>query len=183
MARSHGGLADRQALSHLRRRVLRHHWREPNIDAARRGRVGPHLPRGCRLVRIILLNGFISVGKPKLTLHLRYPPTDEVFFVQNAGAPAAGTGLNKSAIVEKISLADAAAVANGTSENVTVTTVNSNPQVINPNGTTSLLLAQRPHGRANTNIYRRDLPQGQHPLHGRGNGRQHWSIHLPHEPG
>ncbi|KAI4598311.1 hypothetical protein KJ359_003195 [Pestalotiopsis sp. 9143b] len=65
-----------------------------------------------------------------------YPPTDEVFFVQNAGAPAAGTGLNKSAIIEKISLADAAAVANGTSENVTVTTVNSNPQVINPNGAT-----------------------------------------------
>lgn len=90
------------------------------------------------MVRIILLNGLISIGKPKLTLHLRYPPTDEVFFVQNAGAPAAGTGLNKSAIVEKISLADAAAVANGTSENVTVTTVNSNPQVINPNGTTSL---------------------------------------------
>ncbi|KAM0326519.1 hypothetical protein ACHAQA_006388, partial [Verticillium albo-atrum] len=68
-----------------------------------------------------------------------YPPTDEVFFVQNAGAPAAGTGLNKSSIIQKISLADAEAVrlsANATDE-VKVTVVPSNPQVINPNGGTN----------------------------------------------
>ncbi|KAI9875821.1 MAG: hypothetical protein M1823_007392, partial [Watsoniomyces obsoletus] len=38
-----------------------------------------------------------------------YPPTDEVFFVQNAGAKAAGTGLNKSNLIFKISLSQAAA--------------------------------------------------------------------------
>lgn len=72
----------------------------------------------------------------KLTFTKRYPPTDEVFFVQNAGAPAAGTGLNKSSIVQKISLADAEALRNGSlgAEAVTVHTVPSNPQVINPNG-------------------------------------------------
>lgn len=65
----------------------------------------------------------------------RHPPRDEVFFVQNAGAPAAGTGLNKSSIIQKISLADAEAVRNGTLEAAPVTIVNtSNPQVINPNG-------------------------------------------------
>ncbi|KAL0936740.1 evolved d-pantonohydrolase [Colletotrichum truncatum] len=68
-----------------------------------------------------------------------YPPTDEMFFVQNAGAPAAGTGLNKSSIVQKISLADAEALRTGshTAEQVTVTAVPSNPQVINPNGGTN----------------------------------------------
>ncbi|KAH7161828.1 lactonohydrolase [Dactylonectria macrodidyma] len=68
-----------------------------------------------------------------------YPPTDEVFFVQNAGAPAAGTGLNKSSIIQKISLAEAEAVRKGTFENdeVTVTVVPSNPEVINPNGGTN----------------------------------------------
>ncbi|KAJ5086067.1 hypothetical protein N7532_010838 [Penicillium argentinense] len=62
--------------------------------------------------------------------------TDEVFFVQNAGPPEAGTGLNKSSIIEKISLSQAAAVANKTDavglvdvENVTSTTM-----IINPNG-------------------------------------------------
>jgi len=68
----------------------------------------------------------------------RYPPADEVFFVQNAGAMAAGTGLAKSAIIEKISLKDAAAAAakgnfNASGE-VKVTTVNTKPQVVNPNG-------------------------------------------------
>ncbi|KAM5386604.1 hypothetical protein ACJZ2D_000567 [Fusarium nematophilum] len=68
-----------------------------------------------------------------------YPPTDEVFFVQNAGAPAAGTGLNKSSIIQKISLAEAEAVRNSSSskDEVTVTVVPSNPQVINPNGGTN----------------------------------------------
>ncbi|KAK7967099.1 uncharacterized protein PG986_001376 [Apiospora aurea] len=64
-----------------------------------------------------------------------YPPTDEVFFVQNAGAADAGTGLNKSAIIQKISLAQAKAAKNETNAvgKVDVTTVASNPQVINPN--------------------------------------------------
>ncbi|KAK4686857.1 gluconolactonase, partial [Tremellales sp. Uapishka_1] len=68
-----------------------------------------------------------------------YPPTDEVFFVQNSGAPAAGTGLNKSGIIEKISLSEAAAVSNlrNATGKVKVTTVNSSPQIINPNGATN----------------------------------------------
>lgn len=65
-----------------------------------------------------------------------YPPTDEMFFAQNAGAPAAGTGLAKSAVIQKISMADAEALRNGTlsAKQVTVHTVPTNPQVINPNG-------------------------------------------------
>lgn len=70
-----------------------------------------------------------------------WPPTDEVFFVQNAGAKAAGTGLAKSAIIEKISLSQAAAAAAGGNANATgqvdVVTVPSSPQVINPNGGTN----------------------------------------------
>ncbi|KAJ4985352.1 evolved d-pantonohydrolase [Stagonosporopsis vannaccii] len=67
-----------------------------------------------------------------------YPARDEVFFVQNAGAPAAGTGLNKSSIIQKISLADAEKVRNGTLSAAPVTIVNTtNPQVINPNGGTN----------------------------------------------
>ncbi|KAJ3957197.1 hypothetical protein N0V92_006229 [Colletotrichum tropicale] len=65
------------------------------------------------------------------------PPTEEVFFVQNAGAPAAGTGLNKSSIIQKISLAEAEAVRTGSRANATVTVVPSHPQVINPNGGTN----------------------------------------------
>lgn len=66
----------------------------------------------------------------------RSKSTEEVFFVQNAGAPAAGTGLNKSAIIQKISLAQAASVSNQRNATgmVEITTVNSNPTVINPNG-------------------------------------------------
>lgn len=68
----------------------------------------------------------------------RHPARDEVFFVQNAGAPAAGTGLNKSSIIQKISLADAEKVRNGTLKAVPITVVNTtNPQVINPNGGTN----------------------------------------------
>lgn len=73
-------------------------------------------------------------------MRYRYEPTDEVFFVQNAGAKAAGTGLNKSAIIQKISLAQADAVkniANATGK-VTVTVVPSNPTVVNPNGWSTL---------------------------------------------
>ncbi|GJC87396.1 gluconolactonase [Colletotrichum liriopes] len=68
-----------------------------------------------------------------------YPPTEEVFFVQNAGPIAAGTGLNKSSIVQKISLAEAEALRTGSlgTPEVEVVTVPSNPQVINPNGGTN----------------------------------------------
>ncbi|KAJ4154460.1 hypothetical protein NW754_001409 [Fusarium falciforme] len=66
-----------------------------------------------------------------------HPPKDEVFFVQNAGAPAAGTGLNKSSIIQKISLKEAEAVRKGKLDEVTVTVVPSKPQVINPNGGTN----------------------------------------------
>ncbi|ETI29571.1 hypothetical protein G647_02024 [Cladophialophora carrionii CBS 160.54] len=67
-----------------------------------------------------------------------YPPTDEVFFVQNAGAAAAGTGLNKSNIIQKIALSQAAAVASmrNASGQVQVQTVNATPPVINSNGAT-----------------------------------------------
>lgn len=65
-----------------------------------------------------------------------------MFFVQNAGAKAAGTGLEKSAITQKISLAEAAAVQAASSANnydgaagfVNVTTVDAGVNIINPNG-------------------------------------------------
>lgn len=65
-----------------------------------------------------------------------YPPTDEVFFVQNAGAEAAGTGLAKSAIIQKIALSQADAVTSqvDATGRVDVVVVDSQPQVINPNG-------------------------------------------------
>lgn len=56
--------------------------------------------------------------------------------MQNAGALDAGTGLAKSSIVQKISLADAEALRTGahSESEVKVHVVPSNPQVINPNG-------------------------------------------------
>ncbi|KAL2864278.1 SMP-30/gluconolactonase/LRE family protein [Aspergillus lucknowensis] len=65
--------------------------------------------------------------------------TDEVFFVQNAGAKDAGTGLEKPAIIQKISLAQAAAVSNLTNATglVDVTTVDSSQLIPNPNGATN----------------------------------------------
>lgn len=58
--------------------------------------------------------------------------------MQNAGAKDAGTGLAKSAIVQKISLGQAAQAAKPRQPNntgiVTVETVDTNPPVINPNG-------------------------------------------------
>ena len=69
-----------------------------------------------------------------------HPETDEVFIAENAGAPAAGTGLLRSSIISKISLKEAGAVTslrNATGQ-VAVTTVPSNPMVINPNGKTLL---------------------------------------------
>jgi gluconolactonase len=62
-----------------------------------------------------------------------------VFFVQNSGAPAAGTGLNKSGIIEKIALSQAEAVktqVNATGD-VDIVPVDSSPQIINPNGATN----------------------------------------------
>lgn len=71
-----------------------------------------------------------------ILLENRSRENDEVFFVQNAGAKDAGTGLKKSAIIEKISLAQAAAVSDKTDAVglVNITTVPSSPTVLNPNG-------------------------------------------------
>ncbi|WXC60180.1 hypothetical protein SNK03_006041 [Fusarium graminearum] len=68
-----------------------------------------------------------------------HPPTEEVFFVQSAGSPDAGTGLEKSSIIQKISLAEAEALRNGshTQSQVEIAVVDSEPQVINPNGGTN----------------------------------------------
>ncbi|KAK4102322.1 calcium-dependent phosphotriesterase [Parathielavia hyrcaniae] len=69
-----------------------------------------------------------------------YPVKDEMFFVQNAGAGAAGTGLAKSAIIQKISLSavtPAIASQRNESGSVTVEVVESNPTVMNPNGGTN----------------------------------------------
>jgi len=67
-----------------------------------------------------------------------YKPTDEVFFAQNAGNPDAGTGLKKSAMIQKISLKEADAVKserNATGK-VKVTLTQSTPEIPNPNGAT-----------------------------------------------
>ena len=76
-----------------------------------------------------------------LTRLVRYEPTDEVFFVQNAGAAAAGTGLNKSNIIQKIALSQAASVSTmrNASGQVQVQTVNATPPVINSNGVSRAL--------------------------------------------
>lgn len=65
-----------------------------------------------------------------------YPPTNEMFFAQTAGAPAAGTGLKKSAIIQKISLdeADAVSTRRNATGSVKVHIVDSNPIILNPNG-------------------------------------------------
>ena len=77
----------------------------------------------------------------------RYPPTDEMFFCQNAGAPDAGTGMAKSSIIEKISLAQAREAAkDGKRENVGIVkieTVKSEKPVMNPNGASSPRLGRR----------------------------------------
>lgn len=79
-----------------------------------------------------------SFFKPCSNLH-RYPATDEVFFVQNAGAKAAGTGLAKSNIIQKISLAQVAQVINSSNDSaeVDVMLVDPNPPIINSNGATN----------------------------------------------
>ncbi|KAI0152505.1 calcium-dependent phosphotriesterase [Hypoxylon sp. NC0597] len=67
-----------------------------------------------------------------------YPPTDEMFFVQNAGAAAAGTGLNKSNVILKIALSEAAAVSDirNATGSVNVHTVDA-PSILNSNGATN----------------------------------------------
>ncbi|KAI0485131.1 hypothetical protein GGR56DRAFT_616961 [Xylariaceae sp. FL0804] len=67
------------------------------------------------------------------------PTTNEVFFVQNAGAVAAGTGLNKSSIILKVSLAEAAAMSNlrNATGTVKIDVVKSDPEILNPNGATN----------------------------------------------
>jgi gluconolactonase len=80
--------------------------------------------------------------KISLLICSRYPAKDEMFFVQNAGAPAAGTGLAKSAIVQKISLSAITpliASQRNASGSVKVQVVDSNPTVINPNGSSFIL--------------------------------------------
>lgn len=57
-----------------------------------------------------------------------------MFFTQNAGAKAAGAGLNKSAVIEKIPLSEAAAVQRHERNQTEVFVVNSTVQVMNPNG-------------------------------------------------
>ena len=54
--------------------------------------------------------------------------------MQNAGAEDAGTGLNKSNIIQKISLSQAQEVADGQRESADVVLVEANPPVINSNG-------------------------------------------------
>ncbi|KAL7796676.1 gluconolactonase-like protein [Trichoderma ceciliae] len=68
-----------------------------------------------------------------------YPPTDEVFFAQSAGPLAAGTGLEKSSLILKISLDEAMAVASERDAvgKVQIHTVPTKPIVINPNGGTN----------------------------------------------
>ncbi|KAK4124749.1 calcium-dependent phosphotriesterase [Parathielavia appendiculata] len=69
-----------------------------------------------------------------------YPAKDEMFFVQNAGARAAGTGLAKSATIQKISLSaitPAIASQRNASGSVKVEVLDSYPTVMNPNGGTN----------------------------------------------
>lgn len=106
-----------------------------------------------------------------------YPPKDEVFFVQNAGAPAAGTGLNKSSIIQKISLAEAEAVRRGERDNATVTIVPSNPQVINPNGMPPHWISED----ISSQHTRWHELQGQHCLCWGGSGRRHHLYDVSHE--
>ena len=80
---------------------------------------------------VLARTGNMLMGSP------RYPAKDEMFFVQNAGAKAAGTGLSKSAIIQKISLSAVTpfmASQKNASGSVRVEVIDSNPTVMNPNG-------------------------------------------------
>ncbi|KAK4177321.1 hypothetical protein QBC36DRAFT_386821 [Triangularia setosa] len=70
------------------------------------------------------------------------PSTDEMFFCQNAGAPAAGTGLQKSAIIQKIKLSvitPAITSQRNASGSVQIESVagDDGAKVMNPNGGTN----------------------------------------------
>ncbi|KAK3337702.1 hypothetical protein B0T19DRAFT_455602 [Cercophora scortea] len=68
------------------------------------------------------------------------PINDEMFFAQSAGDPAAGTGLKKSAMIQKIALSEVTtAVSSQRSANGTVRVqfVAPTPEIINPNGGTN----------------------------------------------
>lgn len=83
----------------------------------------------------------IASGGEDLLFHeaaVWYPPTDEMFFVQNAGAASAGTGLNKSNIIMKIALPEAMAVSSqrNATGSVNVQTVDA-PAIRNSNGATN----------------------------------------------
>lgn len=110
----------------------------------------------------------------------RYPPTDEVFIAQSAGPLSAGTGLNKSSVISKISLSEAMAVSNERNAvgKVEVHTVPTEPPVINPNGTspsrTRCIIDITSQAFSFLNYWlisiRRNKLQGCYTLHRRGNG-------------
>lgn len=68
-----------------------------------------------------------------------YEPTDEMFFAQSAGNPDTGTGLHKSAMIQKVSVKQAMGYSarRDAVGDVDVIKVDSTPQVINPNGATN----------------------------------------------
>ncbi|ORY24012.1 evolved D-pantonohydrolase [Naematelia encephala] len=68
-----------------------------------------------------------------------YPPTDEFFFAQNAGAKAAGTGMAKSAIVQKIDLQQAERIRlEDKGEKIQIDVVSDGSEgIVNPNGATN----------------------------------------------
>lgn len=101
--------------------------------------------------------------------------------MQNAGAKAAGTGLQKSAITQKIALSQAgqaAATGNRNSTNIVdVVTVDANPPIINPNGESRCPFSRLPAVCTHVLMtplltHRRDQLQGRPGVHGRGAGRQ-----------
>lgn len=92
-----------------------------------------------------------------------YKAKDEMWFAQNAGAPDAGTGTDKSAVLYKISLKEADAVKNERNAvgKVKIQLVEHSPPIPNPNGE-----FQRPRsaGPDLTRIPRRHSVQGEAPL-------------------
>lgn len=101
---------------------------------------------------------------------VRHPPTDEVFIAQSAGPPSAGTGLNKSSMISKISLSEAMAVSNERNAvgKVHVHTVLTEPPVINPNG--NIINQAFPSLKHLLIHIRRNKLQWRYTLHGRRNG-------------
>jgi hypothetical protein len=110
-----------------------------------------------------------------------------MFFVQNAGAPAAGTGLAKSAVIQKISLsAITTAITSkmNASGSIEVEVVNSNPTVMNPNGACEVVFYMffLTPGTL-TEDARRNQLQRSTSVPRRGPRREHCSVHVSHEPG